>query len=88
MSATPATGSLAAAPAMASSSDVRPAVSRYTVCAESLGVRHSPGGDAFDYLTWGESFDVESKDSSGNWAYGAARGHVNAHGWVLANYFC
>lgn len=88
MSASLVTGALAAAPAMAASSDVHPNASRHIVCAQTLSVRYSPGGEAFGTLTAGESFDVEYKDSTGNWAYGAAYGHVNAHGWVLANYFC
>ncbi len=88
MSATLAISALSAAPAMASSSSIHPNLGRRTVCAQTLGVRHTPGGDPFDYLTAGESFDEESKDASGNWAYGAAYGHVNAYGRVLANYFC
>ena len=92
MSATLVSGALAAAPAMAAShaapSDMKPALGRYLVCADTLGVRHSPGGDAFGTLRFGETFDMESKDASGSWAYGAAYGNVNAHGWVIAAYLC
>jgi hypothetical protein len=89
-SATLMTGALTAAPALAAPrTHAAPSVvDRHLVCADTLSVRYSPGGDAFGTLRFGETFDVESKDSSGSWAYGAAYGHVNAHGWVIAAYLC
>ncbi len=92
VSATLVAGALSTAPAMAAThapSDMHPNLGRYMVCADTLSVWHSPGGTTFDTpLRFGETFDMESKDSSGNWAYGAAYGHVNAHGWVIAAYLC
>jgi hypothetical protein len=88
------TGMIAAAPAMATTTSrtapaaVHLAAVRRHVCAQSLYVREAPAGRAIGTLYNGETFDEESSDSGGVWFYGMAYGHVNAHGWVLAQYLC
>lgn len=63
------------------------AAERKTVCAQDLYVREQPMGRAIGTLYYGQSMDVERYSDSG-WAYGFAYGHVNAHGWVQAGWFC
>ncbi len=92
--ATLMTGAFAAAPAMAVAEThsaravVQPLTVRHHVCAQDLYVRVQPAGQAIGTLYNQETFDVESYDASGVWAYGMAYGSVNAHGWVLAQYLC
>jgi hypothetical protein len=64
------------------------AVERHTVCAQNLYVREQPEGRVIGTLYYGQTFDLERYSPSGQWAYGYAYGHVNAHGWVQAGWFC
>ncbi|MEU5708742.1 MULTISPECIES: hypothetical protein [Streptomyces] len=59
---------------------------RETVCASDLYVRTDPGGAWMGTLYKGQTFLVESKQSS--WAYGFAYGDINRHGWVQDGWFC
>jgi hypothetical protein len=64
---------------------------RMAVCADSLGVRHSPGGNAFAHLRKPQTFlvkDTGPYQFGGEWVYGFAYGNVNAHGWVQNGWFC
>ena len=63
------------------------AVERKTVCAQDLYVREQPMGRVIGTLYAGQTIDVE-RYSAGGWAYGLAYGHVDAHGWVQAGWFC
>ena len=64
---------------------------RMSICAESLAVRHSPGGGAFAYLHKPQTFlvkDAGQAEFGGGWVYGFAYGNVNAHGWIQNGWFC
>lgn len=63
---------------------------RLTVCAQSLGVRSSEGGQIFAYLHNPQTFDVKwvRYEFNNEWVYGFAYGHVNRHGWVQNGWFC
>lgn len=60
---------------------------RLTVCANTLGVRYSPGGTPFGYLSYPQTFTVEGFSTS-EWVYGLAYGGVGQHGWVQNGWFC
>jgi hypothetical protein len=64
---------------------------RMSICAQSLAVRHSPGGGAFAYLYQPQTFlvkDAGRLEFGGGWVYGFAYGNVNAHGWIQNGWFC
>ncbi len=88
LSAILTTGAATAVAATASPAAVHPSVTRMHSCAQTLYVRKQPLGQTVGTLYYGNTFDVESYDAGGSWAYGMAYGHVNQHGWVEASYLC
>jgi hypothetical protein len=64
------------------------ALTRRTVCAQSLYVRSAPAGATTGTLFYGNTFDVDRYSPSGDWVYGYAYGHVNGWGWVQNGWFC
>ena len=83
------TASAMASPSVRSGATaVNPAATRTHSCAQSLYVREQPLGRAIGTLYYGDTFDVERTDASGQWSYGMAYGHVNQHGWVESSWLC
>jgi hypothetical protein len=68
---------------------------RWTVCAQDLTVRSTPGGPVIGTLTGpqagrpAQSFTIDDPTAQGGeWVHGHAWGHVNQDGYVQNGWFC